>query len=404
MTATVSNMTAIMKTIYPNGVPMDLVYKDHPFLALLPKKENFEGENLKLPLKYGGNSGRSATFTSAQNNASYVKTKAFTLTRNADYAYATVSNELYFASKNNPGAFIDALKLEMDGAIIKLSQSLATALYGDGSGVVARPAASVTLASTTLTLRDPENIVFFEEGDVIQFADAATGGSVRSGSLTIAGVNRSTGVLTTTQNISTGIAAATVNDYIVISGDYDSKLKGLAAWLPYSSPSATAFFGVDRTVDTVRLSGSRADYSALPIEEALISAAKDVNLQGGRPDYCFMSYENFANLCKALGSKVQYVDQAAFNMPSVSFRGVQVNTGRGVIKVIPDVYAPSDYMFLCQMDSMALYSLGKCPRIFDTDGQVILRVSNADSLELRAFYYAQLGVAGPGFCGTFKIS
>ena len=401
MTATVSNMTAIMKTLYPAGAPADLVYKDHPLLAILAKNENFEGENMKIPLKYAGNSGRSADFETAQNNNSNVKTKAFLITRASDYAVARVTNELLMASKSNPGAFIDALKLEMDGAIIKLSQSLAAAIYGTGSGVVARIASTVTLASTTLTLRDPETVAFFEEGDYITLSAANGGGAVRSGRLQIVALNRDTGVLTTNVNIDTGVATATVNDYISIQGDYDAKLVGMRGWVPDSAPTSSPFFGMDRSVDVVRLGGNRGDFSNRPIEEALIQAAKKCNLQGARSDYAFMDYENFANLCTSLGSKVQYIDKV---IADISFRGVQVNTGKGIITVLPDVYAPSDRLFLIQSNTWKLNSLGKAPQLFDADGNAYLRVSNADAIELRCFYYAQLSCDAPGWNGNFQIA
>lgn len=403
MTLTVSNATAILKTIYPNGnLPMDLVYQDFPLFAMLPKKEIFGGENLKLPVKWANNSGRSATFSNAVSAASYTKTSAFLLTRDQDYAYAVIANEVLESSKSmGADSFISALKLEMDSAILELSQSAASASYGTGSGRIGVIASTTVVSSTSLTLTDSNDSVNFDVGDVLAVSATNGGGSVRSGTLTVATVNRGTGVLTMTAALNSGIAAIAVGDSIFIAGDYDEKMKGLRAWLPDSGPSATAFFGVDRTVDSVRLGGVNADYSSIPIEEALIDGAKLINSYGGAPKHTFMNYENLGNLTKALGSKVQYID---VSVAGVGFRGIQVNTGRGIMNIFGDQNCPSDRMFMLQLDTWGLYSLGKVPRIFNSDGQAILRVTDADSLEFRALYYAQIGCAAPGFNGNFKIS
>lgn len=404
MTASVSNMTAILKTLYPQGQPLDLVYKDHPLLALLPKDEGFFGENKKIPLKFGGNAGRSSSFARALANQSNVKTSAFLITRASDYAIASISNELLEASKHDAGAFVEGFKLETDGAMTKLSASLAQALYGNGSGVIGQIDAAVTLASTTLTLRDPETIVFFEEGDVIRLSANNDGsGAVRTGSLVIEGINRVTGVITTTANISTGVAAANVNDYISIDGDYDNKVSGLGAWIPATAPGSTAFFGVDRTLDVTRLGGHRGDYSALPIEEALIRGASLIGRDGGKPSHVFMNYEQHANLISSLGSKVQYVDIES-SYANIGFQGVKVNVGNGMVTVIPDQNCPSNRMHMLQMDSWKFCSLGKAPRLFNTDGNAILRTGSADSLELRCLYYGQLACMAPGWNGNFQIA
>jgi hypothetical protein len=399
MSASVINMAAVLKTLYPTGVPLDLTYNDHPFLAMVSKDFNFYGENKKVPLKYANSSGRSANFSTAQSNANNVKAKAFLITRDKDYAVAKIQNELILAAKNNAGAFVDALKFEMDGAMGAIGNSLAFDLFRAGSGVIGQIAASATLGSTTLPLRNPDDVVAYEQGQKIQLADAVTGGTLRSGTLTIVGVDRIQGILTVNANIST-ISGATVNDYIVIEGDYDSKIKGLDSWIPATAPTSASFFGVDRTSDVTRLGGLRGDFSALPAEEALIEAAKLVNREGGKMDHIFCSYDFYSSLEKALGSKVQYIDM---DVAKVNFRGILFNHGKGVARVIPDNSCPTDRVFGLQMNTWKLSGLGQIPQILDMDGLKMLRVSNDDATEIRIGYYAQLECHAPGYNINFKV-
>lgn len=403
MTSTTVNMAAILKSLYPTGLPKDLTYKDNPLLALIAKKEDFYGANTVGPLKYAPNSGRSATFASAQANESNVKNVAFTYTRNSDYAIARIQNEALLASKNNSGAFISILKQEMESAQQNIVNSAAQAIYGSGSGSIGRIAATTTIASAVLQLSDPNSIVFFEVGYVLQLSATDGGGAgVRTGSLTIAGVDRVAGSITLSGNISTGVAAAAVNDFIFISGDYDSKMKGLSAWNPQVAPSATAFFGVDRTADITRLSGWRGDLSSLPIEEALIQGGMNIQRDGGKIDHVFMPFDKYADLTKSLGSKVQYVDVMAKDA-QVGFQGVKVNLGKSIATVIPDRNCPSGTMKMLTLDSWLLHSLEGMPMVLDMDGLKQLRVSNADSLEIRVGYYAQVFCNSPGHNGTFLI-
>ena len=90
-------------------------------------------------------------------------------------------------------------------------------------------------------------------------------------------------------------------------------------------------------------------------------------------------------------SKVQYVDLKV--NAEIGFRGILMNGPRGPIKVVPDQNCPSDRAFMLQMDTWKLYSLGKAPKILDTDGMKMLREASSDSVEVRVGYYAQLGLA-----------
>lgn len=266
--------------------------------------ESFGGKNLPIPIIYGNPQGASATFSVAQANKTNSQLKDFVLTRATDHVLASIQSEVVEASKGNAAAFMEAMTTELDGALHTASRRLAISLYRSGSGSIGQVASSVT--GTTLTLKNPEDVTNFERGQELVFSTADGGGSVKSGKVTINGIDRDSGVLTVDAlsaiDGGTGVAA---NDYIFIEGDYDLKLKGLLAWLPSSAPSSgDNFFSVNRSHDATRLSGVRFDGSAMPIEEALISAASRVAREGGKPDHVFMSYSKFADLEKALGKQL----------------------------------------------------------------------------------------------------
>ena len=381
-----TTFAAALKQHYTDEKIENMVYKDNPFLAMISKYEDFGGENLKLPVKYGIPMGRSATFADAVSNKTASQLKAFLLTRKADYAIASIANETIEASKGNSNAFIEAATFEIDGAIEAATRSLAVSLYGDGSGSigVVGALATTTASNDTVTLATIQDITNFEVGMQLNFGTATANKKIDS-------INRDTGVF-----ILDAASGATTTEAIYVDGDKDNMLTGLGGWLPSTAPASTdSFFGVNRSSDSTRLGGIRFDGSSLPLEEGLIGAAARVAREGGKPDVCFVNYSNFADLEKALGSKVSYVDVKV--NPEIGFRGILIHGPRGPIKVVPDQNCPNGVAYMLQMDVWKLYSLGKAPKILDSDGLKFLRESTADAVEARVGYYAQLGCRAPGF-------
>jgi hypothetical protein len=390
---------------------MELFYTDNPLLALMPKKEDFGGRHWVQPLVYGTPQGRSATFSKAQSRGKSTSSLItdFVITRAKDYSIATIDNETLEASKGNANAFMDAAITEIDGAILALKRSLAIAMYRgtDGSigNIFAAPAASVGQFEILLT--SPSDVTNFENGQNLVIHSAAVGGSQRTSNGTIntfaiKGINRSSGKLTLVGTVD-GANSITAGDFIFVDGDRGEKMSGLLSWLPRTDPTSNLFFNVDRSLDVTRLGGVRYDGSDQPIEEALTDAANLIGREGGSPDYCFLKYEKYAELVKALGSKVQYVDVKMENT-KIGFRGISIIGPKGDIKVMPDQNAIDGVGFMLQMNTWKLATLGKPCRVLNTDGLTMLRQNDADGVEVRYGYYGNMGCKAPGYNGILKFN
>lgn len=399
-TATSANLAALYKILYPQGHVPDETYQDFPFLSLMARDENFYGSSMFLPLKYGNGNKRSSTFTSAQGNSGPSSNVGFTLTRARDYAVAYIDNESMEASEKDEGAFVDIFKHEVDAAMKSSVISEAQSLAGDGTGIIGQISAGSNVASPTITLADITQITNFEVGNVLA-ATATVGGSAKSGTVTITALNRKTGTITLGGNWSAGIATIAAGDYLAIDGDLNLKPKGFSAWIPEADPDSTAFFGVNRTPDLLRLAGVRDDYSAKPIEEALVLIGKDMNLNGAMCDYNFISFDKHAELENALGSKVQYVDVQS--PIGIGFRGIKISTGKRPMTVLADLTLKNDRSWAVQSNTWKLRSLKKSIRMLEQDGLKSLRVSNADAQEVRIGGYKQFSCEAPGYNGNFKI-
>lgn len=408
-TATLNSLTAIdaaLKELYSGQAVENLVYSDNPFLAMVPKFTEFVGRNYPQPIVSGVPAGRSANFAGAQLYQSQSKVDSFLLTRVCDYAVASISNEAFLASKADKGAFLEGLKLTVDGAFRASTLSLATSLFRSGTGTLG--SGTVHASNGTVTLATPADVVNFEINMPLQ-ASTSDGGASITGDTTlgyIVSIDRAAGTFVVSTSL--GGAGGTPTgwngqtDYFRCFGDRNAKASGLAAWLPKTAPTSTLFFGVDRSVDSVRLGGVRYDGSAQNPEEALIDGSHLIAREGGKPDTAVVSYATFASLEKSLGAKVQYVD--AKSPANIAFRGIAINGANSTIKVFPDRSCPVQTAYLLTMDTWKLRSLGDAPQILKyEDGLMTLRSASADSLEVRVGYYAQLGCAAPGWNGVITM-
>lgn len=400
MALDMTTFAAALKQHYIDFTVKNLVYKNNPLFALMPKYEKFGGLNLPLPLIYGNPQGRSATFSNALAQKTNSQVKAFTLTRVQDYSLANISNEVLEASQADADAFMRAATTEIDGAFQSVTRSIATAMYRSGTGSIGQILSFPTASS--IQLKRAADVVNFEIGMTLQ-ASTGDGSGLETGSMVITTIDRINGILGFGVACATSIPTIAANDYLLVAGDYNKKISGLDAWVPLSNPGATPFFGVDRSTDVTRLGGVRKDVASLPIEEGLIDVAMLVAREGGTPDHCFMDFQNFANLEKALGSKVIY--QTAKDPEGiVGFEGIKVHGQKGPIAVIPDQNCQSDRFYMLQLDTWKLYSLGMAPKLLKTDGMEFLRVSTDDAVEVRTGMYGQMGCVAPGWNGVGKLA
>ena len=86
---------------------------------------------------------------------------------------------------------------------------------------------------------------------------------------------------------------------------------------------------------------------------------------------------------------------AVSDVPSIGFEGINFKTPTGDITLLADPDCPPDDVFLLQMNTWKLYSLGEAPHILSLDGLRMLRASDSDSYSLRMGFYGQLGCSKP---------
>jgi hypothetical protein len=400
MAVTLTNYDSVLKKIYPPNVLSQMVAESSPLLGMMKKKTDM-GKSYDLTLQYGVNQGLSATFADAQSGAGNNAYTAFVLTPVEYFAIAKWARQVLRASSMSKNSLVNALTAEMDGTLRSLVNELSFQIYGNRGLARAKNLTASGFTTTSCPVDNVYDLHRFEVGMEISLsADDGTTGAVRDSgkSVGITDIDRQSGTLTADANWST-ISGATAGDYLFRKGDFpavNTGLAGLEAWVPGTAPTSTAYFGVDRTSDIVRLGGMRKDISALTMEEGLIESLVEAAFYGASTDRVILNTINWGQLEKELGSKATY-EKTRSTVAEIGYNSLVLNGPRKKVNVIADPWCPYDVAWLLQMDTWCLFSTGGAPELVTDDDQRILRNEAANTYEARMGWIAQPGCHAPGW-------
>ena len=397
--------SAILKTLYPQ-TEIEREWHEHmPVYAMLDKKTDFEGANMVLALRYGTTQGRSRTFGNAQANKTPTQLGRFTITRCRDYSLYSIDGETIDACGSNKGAIVDAVTTEVDGAMDAIKLSTARSIFrnfGGALGIIGALSTNAnygTGANNQITLSDPNTVIFFEVGQIINCGITdGTSGAVSPGAAVITAVDRVNGYLFVATGVQTYIPSAAAGNWIFTDGDFGLSCSGLDSWIPSTAPGITdSFFGLNRSVDPTRLAGTRTvNTSGLTPEEALQTGLQQVFRQGGRPKVIVENDADFKLLVLSLGSRVIY--ETLESDADIGFEGVKVVGPYGPVTVIPDPNCQQGTAWALDMRAWYFRSLKEFPRFLDLDklGRMI-RETTADAYEGRIGGYYNLMTDAPAW-------
>lgn len=377
-------------TYDPDLILNTISAEEDRILSLIKRDESGSGNTMNFTMLIGDNPGTSATFANAQTTGQAKSSvpKQFAIPFVDVYSIGSVAGTIIRRSRNNKGAWIEALDNEVESLLRSAVFNQGVHFVGDGFG--ARGQVSAPGASQTLTLVVPTDVFKFQVGMTIVMSSANSTAVLRAGTLVIDGIDEEAGTLHCTQNVTTGIAAAANNDFIFVQGDRQDSATptrlvewGLKAWLPTTAPSGGENFGgVDRSLNS-RMYGRIKDCTGVPLQQAFIQMAqKLISYGGGKNLVCVCSPNNHANLSIMLQTQARYVDlktraQMGFKELAIAVTGIDV-------PIIASRFLNDTEAYVLDLSTWKLVSCGPAPTLNDYGtGEVMVNMTSDDGIEIR---------------------
>lgn len=283
------------------------------------------------------------------------------------------------------GAFLQALKGEIDGIRQDLQRDMARQAYGDGTGLIAQ--CGTTTASTTVTLASKESlrkghIYIGMVVDIGTAADAraiATGRNVTDVSISGTTITIDGAVVTTSAShfVSRSGAALATTGGAVAAGE----INGLSNLV--SAAAATVGGINEATAGNGYWANQRDTATSTLTSDALVQNMNQVNLQGGELSAMISSYGLQRKLFGLLQSQVRYVEPMKIEggFKTLEFNGQPF---------IADRDAPFGKIFLLDERFLKVFA-NRDWHWLDEDGHILKWVTGFDAWEAVLARYLNIG-------------
>ena len=365
----------------------------NPLLGTIKKDYNFVGEDMKVavPTFFSGGVGSGVLPTA--NPASAVKA---TLTAKRVYATTEIQREALKASSSDEGAFVEAMKWNVQKTVESWNRNASRIAFGDGSGALG----TTTAANATGTAAAPIVVIsdatwvegHWEENDYVNFSLDLTSvfriDEVIPSAKTVE-LTRISGTLDLTANATAKII------YMQNSKDMDPiGLKGVC-----DAVSGNTLYGVTvaRRFQATQIAAGGAGISVDLMNELV---SKIMFKCGKAPKLLITSYVQMRKIKNFLeDQKLYQIDPRASELKGkISWSGVEFLANGAKIAIIEDRMCPDDRMYGVNTDFFTAYHR---PGFgwFDDDGTVFLRLQDDDAYAARYGGYYQNYII-PSFQGV----
>lgn len=415
MSADLTSFDFGLKEYYTSEKVESLMFSSRPFMARVAKSTEFVGDVMPVPVVHGAPQGVAGSLANAQTAAGdstggQTLGKRFNVTTGDLHGVVEIADKLIKASRNNKGAFFEAKTEEIDNLYEQVADVLSQALWVGNGGIPIGRRASIS--TNTVTLSSASDVFNFEVGmTVVASSATGEGGSdaLRSGSTTVASVDRTAGTVTLTS--AAGITSFADNDYLFRLGTFAgntgiSIFQGVGAFV-YSSDSPPTLYGMTRTSDAQRLAGCRiasADLTGLSIGSRIellgtrMAGRYKVPL-GGLVGY--LNPEDWTRLSIEMRAKgVQPMNDASAKL---GFMKLSVVAGGNTIDCYADPFVPQGTVFVLKESSWKLWSMGELCAPVNGDGLTMLRKATTNNYEYRLIGYPALVTRAPGWNGRVTV-
>lgn len=399
---------AILKERFEDRPPADLFEVTSPFWMELKKRGDLGGgRHYRVPVRLGNPGGGSASFGTANSNATPSNFDEFLVKRAKDYNVVKIDGELMSSATNSKESFMesmDELQMGFRGEV----QELAWSAYRTADGNRGQIDSSTSLGTNTLKLKRASDALGFQKGMKCVFAANKSSGSLRNSGTTneVKSVDLEAGTVDFQDNLNANVTSISTGDYIYREGDRNNKVSGLLDWIPTDRTSSNldGFFSVDRTDDPARLAGIHRSYNNEPLAETLIRLTSSITKYGGRPNRGYIHPDKYADLLVSLEARKLVHRETEVQTGSIGFNGVKVQVGNTNVTVLPDPFCPQNTLPVVDLGSWTVASAKQAPHFLRIEGSPILKfLDGEDVAQGRIGMYGNIACRAPLHNGVAEI-
>ncbi len=321
-----TDIGGVLKKSWAGDPKRPALFERFPLLNFLSKVGNSGGEAHEMSVVYAASTRVGTTPSSIYGNTQKAPAAKFSLGPKKLYGYSSIEGLAMVQAgvgmeKKQLASFINIVHSENITVAKTMTKLIALYLARGGTGTLGTIDATTTLASVNLILAKRSDQYNFEEGMVLQLA-ATDGGAPRAGTIEVSRVPGD-GTLVLTGNITAGVGAAALGDFIVNKGDgQTATFPGLKSWCPFAVAKGS-FASVNMDLSPRKLAGFFVDASAegLTIDAGISALLSRFKANEGLATHGFLNPLDWEALAQS-GSTAVVVDQGGkreFGFRSLEF-------------------------------------------------------------------------------------
>ncbi len=347
----------------------------NPILGTIKKQYDFVGQDMKVavPTFFAGGVGSGVLPTA--NPASAVKA---TIQAKRVYAVTEIEREALKASSSDEGAFVEAMKWNVQKTVEAWNRNASRIMFGNGSGALGTVAANATgtAALPVIVITDASWVEgHWEENDYVNFGTDLSVFAV----LEVLPATKTVKLQRVSGSLDLTTGGSGLVAYMQNSKDQDPQgLKGVLSAQP-----GDLLYGVTvaRRYQATQINAGGSGIST-DIMNELIS--KIMYKCGKAPKIIATSYTQMRKIKNFLeDQKIYQIDPRASELKGkISWDGIEYLASGAKLAIIEDRMCPDDTMYAINPDFITSYHR---PGFgwFDDDGTVFLRQTNSDAYGAR---------------------
>jgi hypothetical protein len=394
---------------------LELAYEDMAFggnymaVVGLMKKEDKNGDAIKVPLKQDIGAGQGTVAATAYANATLATRQAFVVTPFKTYGMSIVPLDQDAWTKGD-NSVVDLLLDESKTAMDSAKRQTDAALCSDGYGTLGTISSHAgTTPNFTVVLTLASSINRFSVGQILSSAAVAASGGLDSGTATVAAINAATKTLSLTAAggwTPTDTHVLGTQGTLLSNGSF-TIWPGIPAWIPpAASRPAAALFGVTRTNDERRLAGNYLDNAGNGILEGINTLAYQIaDVPGSNPDLIVCSYSTLAKINAKLQTERRYVEEETKGVDiDVYYKTVVIQGPKGPMNIVASSNWDNNLVAVLDKSTWVMGAPGNKPFVPATStGSPVVEIPGADSVVVQYRAQAAVYCVAPGYNGMLTI-